>query len=629
MLKELVIKEVIKELLKATFNQCAKYLKNEACELTIKPDDFITHIEHFVTKTANWCSEIGIMDSKGAKHINSYVEIDLFTTPRFLTYEPSDEIDHLPLSEIFSGNNYSNYVLLGQPGSGKTTSIKHISNKMLHDSEFSECYKFLLVIRLRDLNIGYKPSGNKNYIPKSGSLFKHIADILGLRFKPNSNSPISDEQLSAVLEGVVSTTLNSLNALVLLDGFDEVIHQENRESVLLDFRSLCLGTRTSGILLTSRTGEFQYHIERAITLEISPLNKSQIKEFSQKWLGSNDQAELFLRQLHESPFSDTSIRPLNLAQLCAIFEKTGSIPEKPKTVYRRITDLLIKDWDEQRSVKRSSIYAGFEPDRKFDFLSHMAFKLALTQKQMRFSAATLEKIYKSICLNFSLPISESRLVAKEIESHTGLVIQSSSINYEFCHKSIQEYLAAEHLVRLPFIPGDTSILSILPNELAIATAISSDTSLYFSTLVLDRFKSMEPHREFISAYITRLIIEKPDFNYTHDVTIALLYLYSLYLFENDPDKGVQYRLYYDDSSSHEFDVLIAKISSLNHFSPVLENYHHVATHTSMSEFDVLELELNATSCSRYPTRLFCKSSLLPELISSATAGLTSPSTPPA
>jgi len=73
---------------------------------------------------------------------------------------------------------------------------------------------------------------------------------------------------------------------------------------------------------------------------------------------------------------------------------------------------------------------------------------------------------------------EAQQVVNELETHTGLFIQSGYEQFEFAHKSLQEYLAAEYLVKLPSIPPERRILFKLPNELAIAVTISSNPSDY-------------------------------------------------------------------------------------------------------------------------------------------------------
>ena len=114
-------------------------------------------------------------------------------------------------------------------------------------------------------------------------------------------------------------------------------------------------------------------------------------------------------------------------------------------------------------------------------------------------------------------------------------MQSGYRTFEFAHKSIHEYLCADHLVKLPVLPKNLEILSFLPNELAIATSISSDPSEYFCELVLNRL-SMEKSKsnffvhfanDFFSTFVNRLLIEKVDFNLSSKVSFALVVLYTL------------------------------------------------------------------------------------------------------
>ncbi|MEZ4676746.1 MAG: hypothetical protein R2932_21225 [Caldilineaceae bacterium] len=180
-----------------------------------------------------------------------------------------------------------------------------------------------------------------------------------------------------------------------------------------------------------------------------------------------------MKEIADSPFSDTTIRPLTLAHLCAIYERIGKIPDRPKTVYRKIIDLLLDEWDEQRSVRRISRYANFESDRKFEFLCNLAYELTTTFSKTLFSDKDLLQIYRQIYDNYDLLVNEAQKVVDELESHNGLFVQTGYNLYEFAHKSLQEFLTAEYIVKLPIIPEQSRTLVKLPNELAIAVTISS------------------------------------------------------------------------------------------------------------------------------------------------------------
>jgi hypothetical protein len=96
----------------------------------------------------------------------------------------------------------------------------------------------------------------------------------------------------------------------------------------------------------------------------------------------------------------------------------------------------------------------------------------------------------------------------EIESHSGILVQSGFDRFEFSHKSLQEYLTGKYIFSLSNIP-DPEILKSLPNELAIAISLSGSPNTYFNYFLQKRnaFK-----REFWDVFLARLIDEHPDFS---------------------------------------------------------------------------------------------------------------------
>src|SRR5262249_6237409 len=149
--------------------------------------------------------------------------------------------------------------------------------------------------------------------------------------------------------------------------------------------------------------------------------------------------------------------------------------------YRKIIQLLLEQWDRERNVKRKSRYAGFTPEEKEEFLSHLAYDLTISTGRSIFEEGALRESYDRIYNNFPLDAAEREEVIAEVESHTGLFLESGFERYEFMHKSIQEFLTAEYIVRLGSIPDLTSIDG-LGAEMAIAVAISSNAGEYVTRL---------------------------------------------------------------------------------------------------------------------------------------------------
>lgn len=297
-----------------------------------------------------------------------------------------------------------------------------------------------------------------------------------------------------------------------------------REAVVADLRQLLLFSGRFRVFLTSRAGEFRWKLENAHVRTLVPLTEGLIRQFAVRWLGS-EKATTFLRAIEKSPYAGTEVRPLTLAYLCAIYERGGGIPEKPKTVYRRVSRIYLEEWDEERLIRRVSRYAEFEVDRKEGFLKALAYELTLRTDATTFSHTTLEDIYRDIHADFGLPARQARLVAAELESHTGLIVQVDFEEYEFSHKALQEYLAAEHIRSLPLSP---SVVVRLPNELAIAVALSSRSYVYFIGVVdaLVRRSGNQSLRDFTPTFLGRLVVERADLRPVATLGWAYLLLFA-------------------------------------------------------------------------------------------------------
>ena len=202
--------------------------------------------------------------------------------------------------------------------------------------------------------------------------------------------------------------------MLVFDGFDELPSSQAKNNLIKSIEKLSLNLNQTRFILTSRTGEFDLHISNSQTFEIADLNPSQINQFISNWFKDENKSERMFNQLILSPFKDTALRPLNLAHLCALFERNGEVPRKPKTVYKKIVNLLIEEWDEQRNIKRPSKFSRFTLDRKFDFLCNLSYYLTAKLAKVFFTSEMLKTCYEDISEKFDLPSKEVLLVIRAV-----------------------------------------------------------------------------------------------------------------------------------------------------------------------------------------------------------------------
>lgn len=607
MIPEIIIKESAKEI----FKYSTSFLKKNLNKLVSKEKDIYDSLNEHIQKIKNWSSEITFKDLKSSKGIQqTYIELDMYVYPRKIRQDDTEKILKIKLNEIF---NYEkgHLVILGQPGAGKTTSMKYLCQSIFFDARPSlNSFKYPLVIKLRDFN---NPISSKN---NAGIIIEYLFNLLGLSVETKEYQ--SEAEIIRTKEKLVLYLIEKLNVLLIIEGFDELSYKKHREIVLSEITELANFLENSKLIVTSRTSDFNYNYENLNTYELCPLNNIQINSFAKKWLVDEVKVASFLKEIYKSPFIDAAVRPLTIAHLCAIYERVGKIPEKPKTVYKKIVNLLLEEWDEQRNVKRVSRYADFEIDRKFEFLTSIAYYLTVSSKRSLFSKSALENVYYKIYIDFDLERKDSKNVLEELESHTGLFIQAGYELYEFAHKSLQEYLTAEYIVKLPSIPENTGIISTLPNELAITISISSNPSFYFTELVQKRFKKLKLNFQFYQTFLTRLIIEKPDFNKTTSVGIAAFQLYSSYIYQN---KNLnQLLLFIEDDLVTEFENLIKTIFKRNTTDIFEKYYNKVSEETSTNGFVVVTLnkktefeiatKFNDIKYSDLPQELYCRDTFL-------------------
>ena len=165
--KSKIISDSISEL-----QEIQKGLRN----IDINTTSIATFIDFHQKENKNWCHIIDFKDLNRNKTISKvFVDLEYFVTPKRSQLSTEDNKTVISLSKIFDYTE-NHIVILGEPGAGKTTTMKKIVYQFnKSDSKLNPKFFIPVVIRLRELN--ELDVNSQNFI------VKRLISIFGIEYQ--------------------------------------------------------------------------------------------------------------------------------------------------------------------------------------------------------------------------------------------------------------------------------------------------------------------------------------------------------------------------------------------------------------------------------------------------------------
>ena len=413
--------------------------------------------------------------------------------------EPEEEPRSLSALEVVSQN--SRLVLLGDPGSGKSTFLNHLSlclaNHHLHSdsgwlerlptwpAQLATLIPITVTLRffVRDLIEGLRQRvlSRLNDPERKAAEGLELDDFV-LQFRrdlPPPNARLLWDFLCKTLDGnVAGPCVAALQAalahpaghsLVFLDGLDEVPTDEIRELVrdtVLDFTRWHPHAR---LVVTCRVLSYQQRQWRLLNLpeaNLTPFRDDQVQSFIARWYEAHvsagfpaDEAQRrqadLERALPERPeLRELAHNPMMLTVMALLHTYHGRLPEHRALLYQSVVELLLHRWDDvqqsdnligMQQLLRQAGADGNDLQRalwRVAYEAHTEGRRAAGDATADLSRHTLHQALRFLSRG-SYDWAEKAI--ETIQERAGLLVAKSTHVFSFPHRSFQEYLASAHL----------------------------------------------------------------------------------------------------------------------------------------------------------------------------------------
>ena len=388
-------------------------------------------------------------------------------------------------------NSFRRLVLLGDPGSGKSTFARYIALCMAGEMLGHTEANLALLTTPLPITSKFKTryDEQKPQPWDHGALLPVMITLrdFAARSLPAPEQPATADHLWQFITTELSAAalaeyapylrkeLLELGGVLLLDGLDEVPSAQLRRAqikqAIEDFAATFPRCR---ILVTSRTYAYQkqgWSLSGFEDTELAPFSREQISTFVDRWYAhiaavrninradARGRAELLKRAIFASDrLIELAVRPLLLTLMASLHAwRGGTLPNKREQLYADAVDLLLDWWESPKAVRDTKgefvitqpslgEWLRVDRDKVRAFLNELAFQAHTTQPELMGTADIPEErvVYGLMRLAQNPDVNPTRLV-EYLSQRAGLIIPHGEAVYTFPHRTFQEYLAACYL----------------------------------------------------------------------------------------------------------------------------------------------------------------------------------------
>ncbi|MEO0409136.1 MAG: HEAT repeat domain-containing protein, partial [Cyanobacteria bacterium P01_A01_bin.135] len=390
-------------------------------------------------------------------------EIETETPQQRLLWEQQQAIladrDHssgrqFSAAELLTDGKTTRAVLLGAPGSGKSTLMSYfaVAGAACHAKEVKHSVgdfqaastRLPIIIRIRDL--ARHPDR---------SILEFIQEFTE-----------KDLVVTRNLTGFFEYYLENGSALILLDGLDEVADVAQRYRVVEKIEAFLGQFDQCPAIITSRPAGYKrdfFRTDEYPHYELQLFDDEKIDTFIEHWYDSRfelqserERRKTSLRKaLQDQPrIKQLARNPLLLTIIALIHRYQAKLPKERHKLYDKAVETLLTTWDSQRELSHHEILEYLELDDLRRLMERLAYWIHCQGGVGDTEGGTLidrdelvVQLTKYIGEMKQVERHQARAEAKRFLEHivrdrAGLLSLQGQDRYAFVHKTFQEYLTA-------------------------------------------------------------------------------------------------------------------------------------------------------------------------------------------
>ena len=367
-------------------------------------------------------------------------------------------------SQLLTQSDSQKTVLLGAPGSGKTSLLSYFA---------------VMLAQERSEDLGLKPG--VDYLPILIRMrdLARLGDISILDYAQQfAEKSLSVKRLPG---GFFEYWLEDGRAIILLDGLDEVAESAKRYDVVQRIENFLGQFHHNRAIITSRPAGYKrdfFRTEEFPHYELQAFDDEKIEEFINHWYDSRvrdaGEAERRKDSLRKALEENNRIKllaqnPLLLTIIALIHRYQAVLPKERYKLYDKAVETLLISWDAQKDVNSHKVlqYLGLDDLRRLmEILAYWIHTQGNTGDReggtLIDCEELLDRLKREIKTLKGIELYEAEAEGKRflslIRERTGLLNEQGTDCYAFVHKTFQEYLCAQEIDYQADNEGDFDII---------------------------------------------------------------------------------------------------------------------------------------------------------------------------